>query len=95
MPMLVRVGQGFLACTKPGRREGSREGGADNSNFKHILFTMDTIFLLDNFLINILNLLTTVETGYKVTAYKVKSVIKSLYHSPNMPLKSKFRPVIT
>ena len=37
----------------------------------------------------------TVETGYKVTAYKVKSVIKSLYHSPNMPLKSKFRLVIT
>ena len=37
----------------------------------------------------------TVETGYKVTAYKVKSVIKSLYHSPNMPLESKFRLVIT
>ena len=33
---------------------------------------------------------TTVGTGYKVTAYKVKSVIKSLYHYPNTPLKSKF-----
>ena len=33
-----------------GRREGSREReGVDNSNFKHILFTMDTIFLLDIF----------------------------------------------
>ena len=58
MPMLVRVGQGFLACTKPGRREGSREGGADNSNFKHFLFTIDTITLLDIFLIDILKLLT-------------------------------------
>ena len=36
----------------------------------------------------------TVETGYKVTAYKVELVTKSLYDSSNMPLKSKFRSVI-
>ena len=31
----------------------------------------------------------TVETGYKVTAYKVNSAIKSPYQSPNMSLKNK------
>ena len=38
---------------------------------------------------------TTVGTGYKVTAYKVKSVIKSLFESPNMPFKSNLRSVLT
>ena len=38
--------------------------------------------------------ITTVETGYKVTTYKVKSVIKSLFNHSNMLLKSKFRSVI-
>ena len=40
-------------------------------------------------------LLSTVETAFKVTAYKVKSVIKSLLKSPNMPFKSKLRLFIT
>ena len=37
---------------------------------------------------------STVETRYKVTAYKVKSAIKSLYPSPNMPHKSELWSVI-
>ena len=34
------------------------------------------------------NLCNTVETGYKVTAYKVNLAIKSLHQSPSMPLES-------
>ena len=34
------------------------------------------------------NLCNTVKTGYKVTAYKVNSAIKSLHQSPSMPLES-------
>ena len=36
----------------------------------------------------------TVQTGYKIAAYKVKSAMKLLYQSPNMPLKSKLWFVI-
>ena len=37
---------------------------------------------------------TTVETAYKVTGYKVKSLIKYINKSSNMPLKSNFSSVI-
>ena len=33
----------------------------------------------------------TVETAYKVTGYKVKSLIKYINYSPNTPLQSNFR----
>jgi len=88
--MLVRVGQGFLACTKPGRREGSREGGTDNSNFKHILFSMDTTFLLDNFLIKSFKMPIKKLSRKKIVSKVNKICLKFELSAP--PLSASFLP---
>ena len=53
-------------------------------NFWAILGHFWTIFDLDS----------TVETGYKVTAYKVKSDIKLSFHSHKVPFQGKLWSVI-